>query len=91
MMKQEDILRLHREALAELKKVPGVLNVGYGLRECSGKVTRDVAFRVYVRKKKPRRNLSMAEIVPAAFKGIPTDVLEENWFVPDDCADHPTN
>jgi hypothetical protein len=88
MMKQEDILRLHREALVELKKVRGVLSVGYGLRERRGQVTRDVAFRVYVRKKKPRRELSMTEIVPAAFKGIPTDVLEENWFVPDDCADH---
>ena len=89
MMKQEELARLHCEAEAELKeRYPGVIAVGYGLRERAGQVTRETAFRVYVRKKRPSSQLKSAEVVPSSYRGIPTDVLEENQFLLQDCADH---
>src|ERR1041385_8079724 len=89
MMKQEELAQLHREIDAEFrKKYSGVIGVGYGLREQAGEITREIAFRVYVRKKQPRSHLRQSEIIPATYKGVPVDVLEENRFIAGSCADH---
>ncbi len=55
-MDQKELAALHAEAEAELKKIPGVIGVGYGLKEINGKTTDQIAFRVYVRKKSARKN-----------------------------------
>jgi hypothetical protein len=89
MSKQEELAQLHREIDAEFRrKYSGVIAVGYGLRERAGQVTREIAFRVYVRKKQPRSHLTEGEILPTAYKGIAIDVLEEAQFVSGSCADH---
>ena len=89
MMKQEELAQLHNEIDAEFReKYSGVIGVGYGLRERAGQVTREIAFRVYVRKKRPHSHLNNGEIIPAEYKGVPIDVLEENQFTSGSCEDH---
>ena len=54
-----------------------ILGIGYGIPEdamASGSAKPVV--RVYVRKKRPRRELSLSEIVPATVDGTRTDVIE---------------
>ena len=41
-MTQQELAALHAEAEEELKKLPGVVGVGYGLKEVGGKVTDQV-------------------------------------------------
>ena len=36
-MDQKELAALHAEAEIELKKIPGVIGVGYGLKEVGGK------------------------------------------------------
>jgi hypothetical protein len=74
-MDQKELAALHAEAETELKKIPGVIGVGYGLKEINGKTTDQIAFRVYVRKKISPEELSPADIIPKEYKGIPTDVV----------------
>jgi hypothetical protein len=86
-MTQEELARLHREAEAALKKIPGVVGVGYGHRERGGKTTSEVAWRVYVQKKKPKSELRPEDMVPAEYQGIETDVLESPKVVDLSCED----
>ena len=89
-MNQRELAHLHREAEAELKKYPGVVGVGYGYKERGGKVTEEIAFRVYVEEKKSPGALKRSEIVPSVHRGIPTDVLVRRKSVPlaGVCDDH---
>jgi len=74
-MTPEESARYDRAEEA-LGRYPGVVGVGYGLKEVGGEVTDEVAFRVYVRQKKPAADLSPEETIPAEFEGVPTDVLK---------------
>lgn len=60
---------------SSLLAVPGVVGVGYGLKETAGRLTRQPAWRVYVREKRPLRQLGDAERVPAHIGGLSTDVI----------------
>ena len=72
---EEELARLHREAEEELKKIPGVVSVGFGVKESSGNLTDEIAFRVYVNEKKNKEDLPPEEIIPSEIKGFKTDVL----------------
>ncbi|HEX8905641.1 MAG TPA: hypothetical protein VF771_12395, partial [Longimicrobiaceae bacterium] len=61
---------------AALLAIPGVLGVGFGVKERAGALTLVPAWRVYVREKRPRRRLSPAERIPARIAGFATDVVE---------------
>ncbi|QOJ24260.1 MAG: hypothetical protein HRU78_11890 [Gammaproteobacteria bacterium] len=74
-MDQKELAALHAEAEAELKKIPGVVGVGYGLKEIGGKITDQVSFRVYVKEKIKPEDLNPADVIPKEYKGIPTDVV----------------
>lgn len=53
-----------------------ILGVGYGAKETrGGSVEAELAVRVYVRAKLPRRELAQADVVPAQVNGRPTDVI----------------
>jgi hypothetical protein len=53
-----------------------VLGVGYGAKEAEGaSIEADLAVRVYVRVKLPRRQLGLAEMIPSEVNGLPTDVI----------------
>lgn len=62
-------------AKAELMAIPGVVDVGVGLREKDGKTTDEFAFQVLVREKRPLSDVPIAERIPKTVQGFPTDVL----------------
>jgi len=61
----------------ELLAKPGVTGVDIGPKVTNGEPTGRQAIVVYVKKKKPLRQLSAAETIPKEINGIPTDVVEE--------------
>ena len=58
----------------QLRGLPGVTHVSVGLKETGGRVTDQLAIRVYVDEKKPSGELRPTERVPADVEGVPTDV-----------------
>jgi len=71
----EELNLLFRKAESHFKKFSGVLGVGFGFKEKSGKITENLAFRIYVETKKPLSEISDDEKIPGIFKGIKTDVI----------------
>ena len=63
-------------ARAQLLTLPGVVGVGYGLKERDGALTHVPAWRVYVREKRPLRGMRIAERIRPLIAGVPTDVIE---------------
>lgn len=86
-MEQAELAALHARAEAELGKIPGVVGVGFGLKEVDGRTTDQVSFRVYVTAKKLRSALKADEVIPAEYEGIPTDVLPAIEDEPLHCED----
>lgn len=74
-MEQADAAAIRSRAEHELKKLPGVVGVGFGRKEVDGRTTDEPALRVYVMEKKPLDELDPAAVVPAEFEGIATDVV----------------
>lgn len=60
---------------SSLLTLPGVVGVGYGLKERATNVLPIPAWRIYVRVKRPRLDLHSSELIPAQIGGLPTDVL----------------
>ena len=58
----------------QLRALPGVTHVSVGLKETGGRVTDQLAIRVYVDEKKPPGDLAPAERIPPEVDGVPTDV-----------------
>lgn len=55
---------------------PTILGIGFGAKQAGGaSVFDELAVRVYVRAKLPKRSLSEAELVPGDVNGTPTDVI----------------
>jgi hypothetical protein len=80
---QERLLEVYDEVRQELLAIPGVVDVGVGIKEVDGGLTQQIAFRVYVEAKQPESALEADEIVPKSIRGFPTDVLEKVVPVPD--------
>ena len=86
-MDRERLAQLHSRAEAKLGRIPGVMGVGFGLKEVGGLTTEERAFRVYVREKKPLADVPADEVLPREFEGIPVDVLVVRDFEPLHCED----
>jgi hypothetical protein len=74
-MTKQQLYRVYLEARNELGRYAGVVGVGLGCKERKGAVTEEVAFRVYVRRKKPISELQHNDLVPSFYRGVATDVL----------------
>jgi hypothetical protein len=72
----ERFLAVYEAVKAELLRIPGVLNVGVGLRERGGALTREQAFRVYVGEKLPLSEVPAADRIPKEIEGFPIDVIQ---------------
>jgi hypothetical protein len=90
-MDQIAFAMLHARVEAELMKIPGVVGVGFGVKERDGDVTDIVAFRVYVKAKRPPGELDRADLIPEEIGGYPTDVLEMQSSVLLHCQDISTH
>lgn len=62
-------------AMAALLKIPGVVRVGFGLKERAGQPREEWAYRVYVVRKRPPAEVPAGEEIPPEVDGISTDVL----------------
>jgi len=72
---QERLLASYDEVREELERIPGVVQVGIGLRHRADALVEEAVYVVKVREKKPANALSAAELVPPIIRGFPTDVV----------------
>jgi hypothetical protein len=72
---QARFLAVYEEIKAELLRIPGVVEVGVGLRERRGVLTDEGVFRVYVEEKRPESEVPPAQRIPPSIRGFPTDVI----------------
>ena len=70
-----EILELRERAREQLLGIPGVLAVGFGLKQVAGELTERRVLRVYVDEKKPLDALAPDDVVPSEIEGVQTDVL----------------
>ena len=69
-------LARHRAAMERLGRIPGVVRVGYGLKQTAGRIVLgEPAYRVYVQRKRPLDEIPSDERIPPEIDGIKTDVL----------------
>jgi len=83
----QNLAALHAKAEEYFKRFPGVVGVGYGFKEVKGAPIEQLAFRVYVKAKRPLDELGADEVIPAEFEGVPTDVLLVRSATPVHCQD----
>jgi len=76
MPARPDLLAIKGRAAARLMAIPSVTAVGIGGRVRAGRPTSEVVLKVFVKAKRPASEVDPAELVPAEFEGIPTDVSE---------------
>jgi hypothetical protein len=67
-------METYRRAREAFLKIEGVEGVGYGETQTGGEFRADIAFTVYVRRKKPEEELAPEERIPKDFEGYRTDV-----------------
>lgn len=72
--RNEEWLERHQTAMAELGRIPGVVRVGYGLKETDGEVRPVWAYRVYVERKLPLEDVAAEVRIPKEIGGTRTDV-----------------
>jgi hypothetical protein len=63
-MNQDESGQVDRAAIAALMKLPDVVGVGRGCRERAGRVTDELALRVYVAAKKSVAELRPQDVIP---------------------------
>jgi hypothetical protein len=75
---RDELDGLYRSAVAELSTYPGVVGVGFGLKQRAGRVTDERALRVYVAAKKSVAELRTQDLIPRAVgesRAVSTDVV----------------
>jgi hypothetical protein len=85
---EEEERRLRAER--ELKKIPGVVGVGVGLKVKGRELTTVRSLRVFVEKKRPPEAVLAEERIPSVVEGLPTDVAEVGFmnFCSEDISEH---
>ncbi len=66
-------------------RIPGVISVGFGLKQTGGTFGDELAIVVFVKEKKPSASLASAERIPSVFEGYSTDVRIVPFCVPGAC------
>jgi hypothetical protein len=75
-MEHSELLEIKDRAWERFRKIPGVHAVGLGSKIVGGSRTSEHAIMVFVVRKKARADLAAGELIPSAFEGITTDVIE---------------
>lgn len=71
---QERMMAVFPAVRARLQAIPGVVQIGIGIKETGAQPTGEPAFGVYVREKKPLEDVAPEERIPAEIEGFATDV-----------------
>jgi hypothetical protein len=61
--------------MAQLRRIPGVVRVAFGLKETAGQILRQWAYRVYLQRKLPSEEVPAEERIPPEIYGVKTDVF----------------
>lgn len=77
MKSLDDIKKIKRDADEKLLSIPGVHSLAIGRKIKDGKQTDEIAIRVYVKKKKEKREISDNQVIPENINGVSTDVIEQ--------------
>jgi hypothetical protein len=72
---QAELMAVYDEVKQELLRIPGVVDVGVGIKETGGGLTEQVSFRVFVEEKLPESQLPAEQVIPKTIRGFPTDVI----------------
>jgi hypothetical protein len=72
---QRRVEAVYPDAKAEFMQLPGVVEVGIGIKETAGDLTGETVLRVYVEEKKDEGELPPDQIIPEEYRGIKTDVI----------------
>ena len=65
----------------EWLKRPGVTAIDLGFKWSHGQMTDEIAIRVHLNQKRPRSQLSNAELFPRQIQGIPVDIIEARYDI----------
>src|SRR5690242_12515849 len=79
---QERFMAVYEEVRNELLRIPGVVKVGFGLRERGGQLTNESAFRAYVKEKLPEGDIPPGDRIPKEIRGFPVDVIKVRQPLP---------
>jgi hypothetical protein len=72
---QRRVEAVYADAKRDLMRIPGVVEVGIGIKEVAGELVGETVLRVYVERKKAESELPPDQIVPKEYRGIKTDVI----------------
>jgi hypothetical protein len=79
---QERLLAVYPDASETLRRIPGVVEVGVGLRHRAGALVEEGVFVVFVERKRPLDEVPADERIPATFRGFPVDVEPKRLDIP---------
>ncbi|NUT47964.1 MAG: hypothetical protein HOV94_11735, partial [Saccharothrix sp.] len=79
---QNRLLASYEDVRQELVRIPGVVEVGVGLRRRAGALVDEAVYVVSVRRKLPPEQVPPGELVPSEIRGVPTDVEEHTEPIP---------
>ena len=72
----EEVIRAKELSKHTILSKPNVIGVGYGYKQKAGQRTKALCVVALVRVKLPKASLAPDELVPAAFDGVSTDVVQ---------------
>jgi hypothetical protein len=72
---QRRVEAVYADATREFEQIPGVVEVGIGIKEVAGELTGETVLRVYVEDKRPESELPADQVIPKEYRGIKTDVI----------------
>jgi hypothetical protein len=73
---RKDLLKFRLQVIYEMMQYPNVLCVSIGFKEVEGRYTKKLAYKIYVKKKRPKKEIEPSNQIPTSYKGFPTDVVE---------------
>ncbi len=73
---RKDLLKFRLQIIYQMMQLPSVLCVSIGFKEVGGRYTKTLAYKIYVKKKLPIKEIECTNRIPPKFKGFPTDVIE---------------
>jgi hypothetical protein len=72
---QRRVEAVYAGAREDFEQIPGVVEVGIGIKETAGDLTGETVLRVYVEEKRDEDKLPPDQVIPKEFHGIKTDVI----------------
>ncbi|MDG5799078.1 hypothetical protein QA597_01720 [Marinilabiliaceae bacterium ANBcel2] len=79
---QDRLLKILQNVTPLIKKYPNVKEIGIGIKEKNGELTKELCIKIVVSEKIKKENLNNRDIIPSHIEGVVTDITEEEDKVP---------